>query len=156
MPSIQRPLPVRTPSPPTAGWLLVAALAVAALPAPAAAQTYPSSAGNLVLQTVARGLDHPWALAFLPDGRMLVTERPGRLRIVSRDGKLSPPVAGLPKVYASGQGGLLDVMPRPRLRAEPDDLFLLRRSGERRRAHRARQRAAGRRGGRAAPRPTSR
>ena len=66
--------------------------------APATAQTFPSSAGNLVLQTVASGLDHPWSLAFLPDGRMLVTERPGRLRIVSRDGKLSPPVAGLPKV----------------------------------------------------------
>jgi glucose/arabinose dehydrogenase len=94
----------------TAEWSLIAALAVAAFPAPAAAQTYPSSAGNLTLQTVASGLDHPWSLAFLPDGRMLVTERPGRLRIVSRDGKLSPPVAGLPKISASGQGGLLDVI----------------------------------------------
>jgi glucose/arabinose dehydrogenase len=58
---------------------------------------------------VARGLEHPWGLAFLPDGRMLVTERPGRLRIVARDGKLSAPLAGLPKIAASGQGGLLDV-----------------------------------------------
>jgi aldose sugar dehydrogenase len=77
--------------------------------APAAAQSFPSSAGTLSVETVARGLDHPWSLAFLPDGRMLVTERPGRLRIVSRDGKLSPPVTGVPKVMASGQGGLHDV-----------------------------------------------
>ena len=51
----------------------------------------------------------PWGLAFLPDGRMLVTERPGRLRFVTREGKLSPPFAGVPEVWASGQGGLLDV-----------------------------------------------
>jgi glucose/arabinose dehydrogenase len=107
---IQPPFPARTPSPSTAGWWLIAALAVAAVPVPAAAQTYPSSAGNLVLRTVASGLDHPWALAFLPDGRMLVTERSGRLRIVSQGGKLSPPVTGLPKISASGQGGLLDVI----------------------------------------------
>jgi len=59
--------------------------------------------------TVAKGLEHPWGLEFLPDGRMLVTERPGRLRIVSRDGKLSAPLTGVPRVYARGQGGLLDV-----------------------------------------------
>ncbi|HEV7764078.1 MAG TPA: PQQ-dependent sugar dehydrogenase [Thermoanaerobaculia bacterium] len=58
---------------------------------------------------VAKGLEHPWGLAFLPDGRMLVTERPGRLRIVSRDGKLSAPLTGVPSVYELGQGGLLDV-----------------------------------------------
>jgi len=59
---------------------------------------------------VATGLNHPWGLAFLPDGRMLVTERPGRLRIVSRDGKLSAPLTGLPpNIHAVGQGGLLDV-----------------------------------------------
>lgn len=57
--------------------------------------------------TVAKGLDHPWGLAFLPDGRMLVTERPGRLRIVTPDGTLSPPVDGLPPVDARNQGGLL-------------------------------------------------
>lgn len=59
--------------------------------------------------TVAKGLEHPWGLAFLPDGRMLVTERPGRLRIAAADGALSEPVAGVPEVYETGQGGLLDV-----------------------------------------------
>ena len=59
--------------------------------------------------TVAEGLVNPWGLAFLPDGRMLVTEKPGRLRIVTADGKLSEPVAGLPDVAARQQGGLLDV-----------------------------------------------
>jgi aldose sugar dehydrogenase len=59
--------------------------------------------------TVAEGLVNPWALAFLPDGRMLVTERPGRLRVVTADGKLSEPVTGLPPVDARSQGGLLDV-----------------------------------------------
>jgi glucose/arabinose dehydrogenase len=58
---------------------------------------------------VVRGLEHPWGMAFLPDGRLLVTERPGRLRIVDRNGKLSPAVKGVPKVHAQGQGGLLDV-----------------------------------------------
>jgi glucose/arabinose dehydrogenase len=59
--------------------------------------------------TLARGLENPWGLAFLPDGRMLVTERPGRLRYVDEDGHLSNPLAGVPEVYARGQGGLLDV-----------------------------------------------
>jgi glucose/arabinose dehydrogenase len=63
--------------------------------------------------TVARGLQHPWALAFLPDGRFLVTERPGRMRIVERDGRLGAPLAGLPQVDARGQGGLLDVVLDP-------------------------------------------
>lgn len=63
--------------------------------------------------TVAEGLQNPWALAFLPDGRMLVTERPGRLRIVGTDGKRSEPVAGLPAVDARAQGGLLDVVLDP-------------------------------------------
>ncbi|PZR34458.1 PQQ-dependent sugar dehydrogenase, partial [Caulobacter segnis] len=60
-------------------------------------------------QVLASGLDHPWALAFLPTGEILVTERAGRLRVLTKDGKLSPAVAGLPDVFASGQGGLLDV-----------------------------------------------
>jgi glucose/arabinose dehydrogenase len=59
--------------------------------------------------TVAEGLETPWSVAFLPNGKMLVTERPGRLRVVSPDGSKSEPVAGLPDVDARGQGGLLDV-----------------------------------------------
>jgi glucose/arabinose dehydrogenase len=59
--------------------------------------------------TVAEGLDKPWGLTFLPGGKMLVTEKPGRLRVVGADGKLSEPVAGLPDVDPRGQGGLLDV-----------------------------------------------
>ncbi len=77
--------------------------------APSQAQTFHSSAGDLAVETVAKGLDHPWALAFLPDGRMLVAERPGRMRVVARDGGLSPALARVPKVFAAGQGGLLDV-----------------------------------------------
>jgi glucose/arabinose dehydrogenase len=63
--------------------------------------------------TVADGLENPWSIAFLPGGDMLVTERPGRLRIV-RNGTLLPaPVEGVPRVRAGGQGGLLDVVPHP-------------------------------------------
>jgi glucose/arabinose dehydrogenase len=87
------------------------ALVLACSAAPAAAQTYPSSAGNLNVETIARGLERPWGLAFLPDGKMLVTERAGRLRVVARDGKLSPPATGVPAVRANGQGGLHDVVP---------------------------------------------
>jgi aldose sugar dehydrogenase len=68
-----------------------------------------TNAGTIKVETVATGLSHPWGLAFLPDGRMLVTERSGTLRLVSKDGKLSPPLSGMPKVVAMGQGGLLDV-----------------------------------------------
>jgi glucose/arabinose dehydrogenase len=64
--------------------------------------------------SVARGLANPWAVAFLPDGRFLVTERAGRLRIVERDGRLGEPVAGLPAVDAGGQCGLLDVVLDPK------------------------------------------
>ncbi|MDO8457096.1 MAG: PQQ-dependent sugar dehydrogenase [Burkholderiaceae bacterium] len=61
-------------------------------------------------EVIAKGLEHPWALAFLGDGRMLVTERPGRLRLVAANGTLGEPVQGLPTVDARGQGGLLDVV----------------------------------------------
>lgn len=92
----------------------VLALGIAALPGHAQdAARLPSSAGPLDVQTIASGLENPWGLAFLPDGRMLVTERAGRLRIVSRNGTVSGPVAGLPPVLASGQGGLLDVALAP-------------------------------------------
>jgi aldose sugar dehydrogenase len=76
--------------------------------------TPPSREGMLRVQTLARGLEHPWALAFLPDGRMLVTERPGRLRLVGTKGELSEPLEGVPHVLARGQGGLLDVKLDPR------------------------------------------
>jgi aldose sugar dehydrogenase len=68
-----------------------------------------STEGVVRAETVARGLENPWALEFLPDGRILVTERPGRLRIVDRSGRVSAPLGGVPEVQASGQGGLLDV-----------------------------------------------
>ncbi|HRK24796.1 MAG TPA: PQQ-dependent sugar dehydrogenase [Beijerinckiaceae bacterium] len=65
------------------------------------------------LETLATGLANPWALAFLPDGRMLVTERPGRMRLVSSNGAVSAPLAGVPAVWARGQGGLLDLCLAP-------------------------------------------
>jgi glucose/arabinose dehydrogenase len=61
-------------------------------------------------QTVAGGLQHPWAVAFLPGGRYLVSERPGRLRVVELDGRVQPALEGLPEIAAGGQGGLLDVV----------------------------------------------
>ena len=86
---------------------ILAALAFTALATGASAQ-------ELKPVTVASGLQHPWGLAFLPDGRILVTERPGRLRIVAADGQLGGPVEGLPRVDAGGQGGLLDVALDPK------------------------------------------
>ena len=67
-------------------------------------------AQNVRPETVASGLQNPWAIAFLPDGRFLVTERPGRLRVVEQDGQLNKPIEGLPEIAAGGQGGLLDVV----------------------------------------------
>ncbi|MEX2465862.1 MAG: PQQ-dependent sugar dehydrogenase, partial [Gemmatimonadota bacterium] len=66
------------------------------------------------IATVVEGLDHPWSIAWLPTGEMLVTERPGRLRMV-RDGLLDPePISGLPPVYRNaGQGGFMDIVPHP-------------------------------------------
>jgi aldose sugar dehydrogenase len=91
---------------------LVFAFICLATPAPAQAQVINSAKAKFRLETVAIGLENPWSLAFLPDGRALVTERPGRLRILARDGKLSA-VAGLPAVAAVGQGGLFDVALAP-------------------------------------------
>lgn len=88
---------------------LLLVLAVMLMPAAAGAQSFPSSAGELQVETVAKGLSHPWGLQFLPDGRMIVTERPGRIRIVAKDGTLSPPLKGVPDVQARGQAGLLDI-----------------------------------------------
>src|SRR3954465_1839386 len=65
--------------------------------------------GGVRVETVASGLRNPWGIAMLPDGRMLVTEKRGTLRLVSSDGRVSLPLTGVPPVDASGQGGLLDV-----------------------------------------------
>ena len=66
------------------------------------------------IETVTAGLEHPWSLAFLPDGRMLVTERVGRLRIIAKDGSLDPePVAGVPEAFVAAQAGLMEVLPDP-------------------------------------------
>jgi glucose/arabinose dehydrogenase len=73
-----------------------------------------SRQATLKVATVAGGLQHPWGLAFLPDGRMLVTERPGRLRLVDKDGTVSEALQGVPQVFAVDQGGLLDVAVDPK------------------------------------------
>ncbi|HWU17761.1 MAG TPA: PQQ-dependent sugar dehydrogenase [Devosia sp.] len=83
------------------------------LAAPVVAQTIDTSAGPLTASVIAEGLDHPWALGFLPDGRMLVTERSGQLRVVSSDGAIGAPIEGVPRVVARGQGGLLDLALAP-------------------------------------------
>ena len=75
--------------------------------------TAQTAAGAVQVDTLARGLNHPWGLAFLPDGRMLVTERPGHMRIVDMKGQVSKPLENVPKVFARGQGGLLDVALAP-------------------------------------------
>lgn len=97
-------------------WMIagVAAAAFAAAAGAQAPQRFTSEEASFTVETVAHGLVHPWSLAFLPDGRMLVTERPGRVRIVNADGALSQPLAGAPRVDARGQGGLLDVALDPK------------------------------------------
>jgi glucose/arabinose dehydrogenase len=101
----------------------LAAAVWAASAAAAFAQTHASERHRFRLTTLVEGLDHPWSLAFLPDGDLLITERPGRLRLV-RNGVLDPtPVPGVPKVAATGQGGLLDIVLHPRF-AENRLLYL--------------------------------
>jgi glucose/arabinose dehydrogenase len=93
-------------------WLTVAVAAVVlsgGMAAVAEPTVVATQKAKVQLEIVTDGLEHPWGLAFLPDGRALVTERPGRLRVLDRDGKLSVPLAGVPKVDVVGQGGLLDV-----------------------------------------------
>lgn len=102
-------------------------VALASLWAPAVAQDgklYRSDKHDFRVVTVAQGLEHPWCIAFLPDGRKLVTERAGRLRIIDAAGRLLPQaVEGVPEVVARGQGGLFDVLPHPRF-AENGLIFL--------------------------------
>jgi len=94
--------------------MLAALGALMQFPLAAGAQIVDSEVQRFRAVTLTGGLEFPWGLAFLPDGRMLVTERPGRLRIVAADGRLDPrPVEGVPAVAATGQGGLLDVALHP-------------------------------------------
>src|SRR6185369_16434049 len=96
-------------------YLLAGALALATATASAAGPVFQSEKASFSVNALTGGLEHPWGLAFLPDGRFLVTERPGRLRVVAADGKLDPrPVGGVPAVVAVGQGGLLDVALHPK------------------------------------------
>ncbi|MBL6614490.1 MAG: PQQ-dependent sugar dehydrogenase, partial [Reyranella sp.] len=91
-------------------------LAATALAAPAIARAQEilkSSKANYRLVTLSRDLEQPWSIAFLPDGRILITERPGRLRVFANGRLERAPLGGIPKVYARGQGGLLDVCLHP-------------------------------------------
>ena len=83
-------------------------LGIGATPA-SSQETFSTEKVELRADVAADGLEHPWGLDFLPDGGVIVTERPGRMRILSADGTLSEPVENVPDVYAGGQGGLLDV-----------------------------------------------
>lgn len=96
------------------GLAVALALATPTLPAHSAQTNAPAALQTpLTVTVVASGLQNPWGLQVLPDGRLLVTERPGRMRLVSSDGKVSDPIAGVPTVAAAGQGGLLDVLLSP-------------------------------------------
>ncbi|WLG98052.1 PQQ-dependent sugar dehydrogenase [Pseudomonas sp. FP198] len=91
-----------------------AALALSTPASAASVQQFKAEDGTVEVTTVTRGLERPWSVAFLPDQQgMLVTERPGNLRWVKADGKLSAPLSGVPDVWAKGQGGLLDVVLSP-------------------------------------------
>jgi len=101
---------------PRATWLatLTAAALMPLLAQAAAEQQFRSEEGTLTVSTLADGLRNPWALAFLPGGKdMLITERAGNLRVVNAEGKVGPPISGVPKVWGEGQGGLLDVVLSP-------------------------------------------
>jgi glucose/arabinose dehydrogenase len=93
--------------------LALAGLAAYAADPASAQEVVRTERASFRVSTFATGLDHPWGATWLPDNRLLVTERPGRLRIVAQDGTLSPPIAGVPEVVAEGQGGLLDVALAP-------------------------------------------
>lgn len=93
--------------------LIVALAAIWSAPAFSQATIVNAQSGPVRVEVVTDDLTHPWGMTFLPDGRMLVTERPGRLRLVGADGGVSAPLSGVPRVYASGQGGLLDVALSP-------------------------------------------
>lgn len=106
--------------------ILAVSVALATFAPPSAgaqdAREFPSEYGTVRVETLATGLEHPWSVEALPDGGLIVSERPGRLRIL-RDGKLSKPLTGVPEVAERGQGGLLDIALDPRF-AETRTLYL--------------------------------
>ena len=95
--------------------ILVAAVLLSGMPAPSSAQsrTVNTEKGPVLLSVVARGLAQPWGMDVFPNGAIILTEKPGRLRILDREGKLSAPLGGVPPVADVGQGGLLDVTVDP-------------------------------------------
>jgi glucose/arabinose dehydrogenase len=99
----------------TAVAFVFAAPAYAAKPDPQTAQQPPAPEGKVKLkqEVLAEGLANPWSLAFLPDGQILVTERPGRLRVISGGALAKTPVAGLPQPYVANQAGTFEVLPHP-------------------------------------------
>ncbi|MFN3927829.1 MAG: PQQ-dependent sugar dehydrogenase [Pseudanabaenaceae cyanobacterium] len=98
----------------TLGLLVVLLVSCARIDVAPSSQTEPSAPKKPKPEVLITGLEHPWGMAWLPDGRMLITERAGRIRIV-RNGVLDPrPVAGLPPIFVQGQGGLLDIAVHPR------------------------------------------
>ncbi len=112
----------QSPRPAHRALAALSSFALAALAAvPGSAETFRSSAGPIAVEQVAGPLEHPWAVAFLPDGRQLVTERQGRLLLV--DGAAITPIDGVPEVRAEGQGGLLDVSAAPDF-ATSGEIFL--------------------------------
>ncbi|KQX26517.1 hypothetical protein ASD01_24845 [Ensifer sp. Root423] len=106
--------------------ILAVSVALATFAPPSAgaqdSREFPSEHGTVRVETLATGLEHPWSVEALPDGGLIVSERPGRLRIL-RDGKLSKPLTGVPEVAERGQGGLLDIALDPRF-AETRTLYL--------------------------------
>ncbi|MDB5413541.1 MAG: PQQ-dependent sugar dehydrogenase [Rubritepida sp.] len=97
--------------------------------------------GAFRVRTFAEGLEHPWGGGFLPDGQLLVSERPGRARLITSDGRISAPLPGLPGVEAAGQGGLLDMQPAPDFAVSNEVFFsaaVLVEGGALTRLHRAR------------------
>ncbi|MET0087626.1 MAG: PQQ-dependent sugar dehydrogenase [Sedimenticola sp.] len=93
--------------------LLWASLLVAAVLAMLYVTPHSAQAAEFRVVPLVKGLEHPWGMAFLPDGRILVTERPGQLRLIDNNRLLPEPVGGLPEIAARGQGGLLDVALHP-------------------------------------------
>jgi len=94
-------------------WLRIAFTALVFSASAAAQETLPNTEFDGEIDVVASGLEHPWSLAFLPNGDLLVTERAGRLRLITEAGLQAEPVSGTPEAYVAGQGGLLDVVLHP-------------------------------------------